>query len=96
MLLPLVITLIVALPLYQVLKAVVVHPAVQYGLDLILVLTIDESWGWGWCRSSARDGIWMHDRQFYHGEHRMKVAEVGRKSKMICASADTRFDDKWA
>jgi hypothetical protein len=26
---------------------VVVHPAVQYRLDLILSLTIDESWGWG-------------------------------------------------
>jgi hypothetical protein len=47
MLLPLVIALIVALPLYQVLKAVVAHLAVQYGLDLILVLTIDESCGWG-------------------------------------------------
>jgi hypothetical protein len=43
MLLPLVITLIVALLLYQVLKVVVVHPAVQYGLDLVLLLTINES-----------------------------------------------------
>jgi hypothetical protein len=94
MLLPLVITLIVALPLYQVLKAVVAHPAVQYGLDLVLVLTVDESCGWGWCRALARDGIWMHDRQFDHREHRMKAAEVGRKSKTICTSANTRFDGK--
>jgi hypothetical protein len=43
MLLPLVMTLVIALPLYQVLQAVVVHPAVQYGLNLILVLTVDES-----------------------------------------------------
>jgi hypothetical protein len=61
MLLPLVITLIVALPLYQVLQVVVAHPAVQYGLDFILVLTVDESCGWGWCRTLDRDGIWMHD-----------------------------------
>jgi hypothetical protein len=89
-------TLVIALPLYQVLQAVIVHLAVQYGLNLILVLTVDESWGWGWCRASARDGIWMHDRQFDHGEHRMKAAEVERKSKMICALADAHFDDKGA
>jgi hypothetical protein len=69
MLLPLVIALVVALPLYQVLKVVVVYPAVQYGFDLTLVLAIDESCGWGWCRASARDGIWMCDRQFDHGKH---------------------------
>jgi hypothetical protein len=79
MLLPLVIALIVALPLYQVLKVVVAHLAVQYGLDLILNLTIDESCGWGWCRASARDGIRMHDRQFDHRKHWMKAAEVGRE-----------------
>jgi hypothetical protein len=96
MLLPLVITLIIALPLYQVLQAVVAHPAVQYGLDFVLVLTIDESCGWGWCRTSARDGIWMHDRQIDHGEHGVKAAEVGRESKAIYALADARFDDKGA
>jgi hypothetical protein len=89
-------TLIIALPLYQVLQAVIAHPAVQYGLNLILILTVNESWGWGWCRASARDGIWMRDRQFDHGEHGMKAAEVGRESKTICASADARFDDKGA
>jgi hypothetical protein len=55
--LPLVITLVIALPLDQVLQVVVMHLAVQYSLDLILFLTINESWGWEWCRSSARDGI---------------------------------------
>jgi hypothetical protein len=89
-------TLVIALPLYQVLQVVVAHPAVQYGLNLVLVLTVNESWGWGWCRALARDGIWMRDRQFDHGEHGMKAAEVGRKSQMICALADARFDDKWA
>jgi hypothetical protein len=59
MLLPLVITLVIALPFDQILEAVVAHPAVQYCLDLILFLTINESWGWGQCRSSAQDGIWM-------------------------------------
>jgi hypothetical protein len=96
MLLPLVITLVVALPLYQALKAVVAHLAVQYDLDLVLVLTVNESCEWGWCRASARDGIWTRNRQFDHREHRMKAAEVGRKSKTICASANTHFDDKWA
>jgi hypothetical protein len=89
-------TLVIALPLYQVLKTVVVHPAIQYGLNLILILTVDESWGWGWCRMSARDGIWKCDRQFYHGEHGVKAAEVGRESKMICALADACFNSKGA
>jgi hypothetical protein len=31
----------------QILEVVVAHPAVQYSLDLILFLTINESWGWG-------------------------------------------------
>jgi hypothetical protein len=96
MLLLLVITLVIALPLYQVLKAVVAHPGIQYGLDLVLVLTVDKSCGWGWCRTLAQNGIWMHDRQFDHGEHRVKVAEVGRESKAICAPADARFNDKGA
>jgi hypothetical protein len=56
MLLPLVITLIVALPLYQVLQAVVAHPAVQYGLDLVLVLTVDKSWGGGGAGRRPRMG----------------------------------------
>jgi hypothetical protein len=38
----------------------------------------------------------MCDRQFDHGEHRVKAAEVGGENKAICASADARFDDKWA
>jgi hypothetical protein len=33
-------TLVIALPLYQVLQAIIVHLAVQYGLNLILVLTM--------------------------------------------------------
>jgi hypothetical protein len=93
MLLPLVITLVIALPLYQVLQAVVAHLAVQYGFDLILIFTVDESCGWGWCRTSAQDGIWMSNRQSDHREHGVKAAE---ESKAICASADAHFDDKWA
>jgi hypothetical protein len=89
-------TLIIAFPLYQVLETVVAHLAVQYSLYLVPVLTVDESRGWGWRRSSARDGIWMHDRQFDHGEHRVKVVEVGRESKMICTLADACFDSKGA
>jgi hypothetical protein len=58
-LLPLVVTLVIALPFYQVLEPVVAHPTIQYVLDLVLDLAVNESWGWGWCRMSARDGIWM-------------------------------------
>jgi hypothetical protein len=46
-LLPLVKTLIIALPFDQIIKAVVGHLAVQNLLDLVLFLTIDESWQWG-------------------------------------------------
>jgi hypothetical protein len=40
-------TLVIALPFNQILEAVVAYPAVQYSLDLILFLTINESWGGG-------------------------------------------------
>jgi hypothetical protein len=45
--LPLIVTLIVTLELKQVLQMVVTHLAIQYCLDLVLLLTIDESCGWG-------------------------------------------------
>jgi hypothetical protein len=43
----LIMTLVIALLFDQIFEAVVAHPAVQYSLDLILFLTVDESWGWG-------------------------------------------------
>jgi hypothetical protein len=75
--LPLIVTLVIALPLDWVLQMVVMHSAVQYSLDLILFLTVDESWGWGWCRSSARDRIRKRGGQLGHGEDGVKMAEVG-------------------
>jgi hypothetical protein len=65
--LPLIVTLVIALPLDQVLQVVVTHLAVQYSLDLIFFFTVDESWGWGWCKLLVRDGIWMHKGQLDHG-----------------------------
>jgi hypothetical protein len=67
------------LPLDQVLQVVVTHLAIQYRLNLILFLTIDESWGWGWCRSLARNEIRKCGGQLDHGEDEVKAAEVGRK-----------------
>jgi hypothetical protein len=93
--LPLVITLVIALPLDQVFQVVVTHSAIQYRLDLILLLTIDESCGW-WCESSARDGIRKHGGQLDHREDGVKAADVGRESKAVCAMADTSFNDKGA
>jgi hypothetical protein len=77
---PLIVTLVIALPLDQVLQAVVLHLAVQYSLNLILFLTIDKSWGWGWCRSSARDGIRKHGGQLDQREDGVETAEVGGES----------------
>jgi hypothetical protein len=61
--LPLIKTLIVTLLLNQVFQAIVMHLAIQYCLDLILLLTIDKSYGWGWHRSigsgSAGDSLAM-------------------------------------
>jgi hypothetical protein len=94
--LPLIVTLIIALPLDQVLQMVVMHSAVQYSLDLILFLTVNKSWGWGWCRSLARDGIGMHNGQLDHREDRVEAVEVGWKSEAVCAMADTGFDNKGA
>jgi hypothetical protein len=70
--------------------------AIQYHFNLILLFAMDESCRWGWCRSSARDGTREHGRQLDHGEDRVKVAELGRESKAVCAMADTSFDDKGA
>jgi hypothetical protein len=94
--LQLIITLIITLPLDQVLQAVVLHSAVQYSLDLILFLTVDKSWGWGWCRSWARDGIRKRGGQLNHGEDRVEVAEVGGQSEAVCAMANTGFNNKGA
>jgi hypothetical protein len=94
--LPFIVTLIIALPLDQVLQAVVTHLAIQYRLDLILLLTVDESYGWGWHRSLARDGIRKCGGQLDHREDGVKAAELGRESKAVCAMADTSFDDKGA
>jgi hypothetical protein len=44
---PLIVTLVIALPLDQVLQVVATHLAVQYSFDLILFLIVNESWGWG-------------------------------------------------
>jgi hypothetical protein len=94
--LPLIVTLVIALPLDQVLQPVVTHLALQYSLDLILFLTIDKSWGWGWCRLLARDGIGMRKGQLDHGEDWVEAAEVGGESEVVCTMADTGFDDKRA
>jgi thiamine monophosphate kinase len=94
--LPLIVTLIMALPLDQVLQAVVTHWAIQYSLDHELFLTIDESWGWGWHRSLAKDGIGMCKGQLDHGEDWVEAVEVEGESQAICAIADTGFNDKGA
>jgi hypothetical protein len=44
--LPLIVTLVITLELKQVFHVVVTHPAIQYGLDLVLLLAVDESCGW--------------------------------------------------
>jgi hypothetical protein len=82
--------------IHQVLELVVAHLAIQYVLDLVLVLTVNESWGWGWCRTSARDGIRKHRGQLDHREDGVEAAEVGGKREAVCAMADTGFDDKGA
>jgi hypothetical protein len=94
--LPLIVTLIITFPLDRVLQVVVTHSAVQYSLDLILDLTIDESWGWGWHRLSARDEIRKRWRQLDHREDEVKAAELGREREVVCAMANTSFDDKGA
>jgi hypothetical protein len=94
--LPLIVTLIITLELDQVLQSVVTHSAIQYRLDLILLLAIDESCGWGWRGSSARDGIRRRRGQLDHGEDGVKVVEVVRERKVVCAMADTSFDDTGA
>jgi hypothetical protein len=94
--LPLIVTLVITLELEQVLQAVVTHSTIQYRLDLILLLTIDKSCGWGWHRSLARDRIRRRRGQLDHGEDGVKAAEVVRESKAVRAMADTSFDGKGA
>jgi hypothetical protein len=78
--LPFIVTLIITLELDQVLQAAVTHLAIQYRLDLVLLLTIDKSCGWGWCRLSARDGIQKRRRQLDHREDGVKAAELEGES----------------
>jgi hypothetical protein len=68
--------------------------AIQYCFDLVLLLTVDESCGWGWHRSSAKDRIRGDMGQLDHGEDRVKMAEVMREFKAVCAMANASFDDK--
>jgi hypothetical protein len=75
---------------------VVTHSAIQYCLNLILLLTIDESCRWGWRRSSARDGIGNCGGQLDYRENGVKAAEVVRELEAVCAMADASFDDKGA
>jgi hypothetical protein len=91
--LPLIVTLVITLELEQVFQSVVTHAAVQDSLDLILFLTVDESCGWGWHRSLARDGIRKRGGQLDHGEDGVKAVEVGREFKAV---SDTSFNDKGA
>jgi hypothetical protein len=70
--------------------------AIQYCLDLILLLTINESRGWGWHSSSAMDGIRRCRGQLDHREDGVKAAEVVRESKVVCAMADASFHNKGA
>jgi hypothetical protein len=78
--LPLVVTLVITLELEQVFQSVVTHVAIQYRLDFILLFTINESCGWGWCRLSAGDEIQKGRRQLDYGEDRVKAAELGGES----------------
>jgi hypothetical protein len=75
--LPLVVTLVITLGLEQVFQSVVMHVAIQYRLDFVLLFAIDESCGWGWCRSSARDGIRKRQRQLDYGEDGVGGGELG-------------------
>jgi hypothetical protein len=75
--LPLIVTLVITLKLDQVLQSVVTHVAVQDSLNLILLLTIDESCGWRRRRSSAKDRIRRGRGQLDYRENGVKAAEVG-------------------
>jgi hypothetical protein len=79
-----------------VLQSVVTHSAIQSCLDLVLLLAIDESCGWGRHWSSAKDGIRRRGGQLDHGEDGVKAAELVREFKAVCAMADASFDDKGA
>jgi hypothetical protein len=92
--LPLIVTLVITLELDQVLQMVATHSGIQYCLELILLLTINESVGWH--KSLARDGIRRRRGQFDHREYEVKTVEVVRKSKAVCTLANTSFNDKEA
>jgi hypothetical protein len=70
--------------------------AIQYCLNLILLLAVDESCRWGWHGSSAKDGIRNCGGQLDHREDGVKAAEVVGEFEAVCAMADTSVDDKGA
>jgi hypothetical protein len=96
MYLPLIVTLVITIELDQVFQSVVTHAAVQDSLDLILLLAIDKSCGWGRHRSLAQDRIRRRRGQLDHWEDGVKAAEMVREFKAVCAMDDASFDDKGA
>jgi hypothetical protein len=82
--LPLIVTLVIALPLDQILQVVVTHSAIQYRLSLILLLAVDESWGWGWHRSSTRDGIRKHGDSLTTGKPGWRQRKWGGELDGMC------------
>jgi hypothetical protein len=76
----LIVTLVITLEFDQILQAVVTHSAIRYCLNLILLLAIDKSCGWGWRRSLAGDGIWKRRRQLDYREDRVKAVELRGES----------------
>jgi hypothetical protein len=48
------------------------------------------------CRLLAKDRIRRHRGQLDHGEDGVKAAEVVREFKVVCAMANTSFNDKGA
>jgi hypothetical protein len=61
-----------------------------------LLLAINKSCGWGWHRSSAQDKIRRRRGQLNHGKDMVKVAEVVREFKAVCAMANASLNNKGA
>jgi hypothetical protein len=75
---PAIVTVIIALPLDQILEAIISHSTVNDRFDLIFICTVNECWWWRKGKSMSWDGVWESNGEFDNRKDRMKPLKLTR------------------
>jgi hypothetical protein len=81
--LPAVIACVVSFLLDEILEAVIPHVNVQDLLDLVFILTVDDSQGWGRGMLTNRNKVWEWEGQFDNREDWVKTTELGWQGQAV-------------